>query len=420
VPDHLKRTFEYDYYVYTYWVGFQWHLVCCINLDRPFKMDIDPRALPIPTSTDGYFAPGLECSFDLMTLLPASSWPQLRQSENPAQVWFRGFNDPEYAGWRPPEWESITPNYKITVYLQRMLPLGAQIYLLQRSFGEGRISLASYLHNLSAQQELLKRWLYSLPEEFEISKDKVDRLIRAAACRFASSDSANLVMEFKELVMTFGLYHMLLVRANRVALLGMINESTAAPATSMHMQVFGFRDYYEAADQCAGGVDFGSEEYGMWQKNQAFHKCRMQCYESMNILCDVVQLSFMLRLNLFTYGTTYVVIAGEMLNVLISQMGVRDRQVQWKTKTRLAHVLCLLRSLQHWAPAIYLFAYGIQALSDPAMLLRPDSVRQPDIRCDLALPLIPECKMERKLELKLEPKLELILELRLPPALSPK
>ncbi|KAJ2475678.1 hypothetical protein IWW47_006457, partial [Coemansia sp. RSA 2052] len=176
-------------------------------------------------------------------------------------------------------------------------------------------------------------------------------------------------MEFKELVMTFGLYHMLLVRANRVALLGMINESTAAPATSMHMQVFGFRDYYEAADQCAGGVDFGSEEYGMWQKNQAFHKCRMQCYESMNILCDVVQLSFMLRLNLFTYGTTYVVIAGEMLNVLISQMGVRDRQVQWKTKTRLAHVLCLLRSLQHWAPAIYLFAYGIQALSDPAMVL---------------------------------------------------
>ncbi|KAJ2892205.1 hypothetical protein GGI21_005665 [Coemansia aciculifera] len=138
------------------------------------------------------------------------------------------------------------------------------------------------------------------------------------------------------------------------------------------MQVFGFRDYYEAVDQGAvdaGGADFGSKEYGMWQKNQAFHKCRMQCYESMNILCDVVQLSFMLRLNLFTYGTTYVVIAGEMLNVLISQMGVKDTQVQWKTKTRLAHVLCLLRSLQHWAPAIYLFAYGIQALSDPAMVL---------------------------------------------------
>ncbi|KAJ2011099.1 hypothetical protein GGI06_004667, partial [Coemansia sp. S85] len=59
VPDQLKRTFEYDYYVYTYWVGFQWHLVCCINLDRPFNIDIDPRALPIPTCTNGYFAPGL-------------------------------------------------------------------------------------------------------------------------------------------------------------------------------------------------------------------------------------------------------------------------------------------------------------------------------------------------------------------------
>ncbi|KAJ2840595.1 hypothetical protein FBU31_000290, partial [Coemansia sp. 'formosensis'] len=327
VPDQLKRTFEYDYYVYTYWVGFQWHLVCCINLDRPFKMDIDPRALPIPTSTDGYFAPGLECNFDLIALLPANSWPSLRQSETPKEVWFRGFNGPEYAGWRPPEWENITPNYKITVYLQRMLPLAAQIYLLQRSFSEGDISLASYLQHLNAQQELLKRWLYSLPEEFEISKDKVDRLTKAAACHFASSGDANLVMEFKELVMTFGVYHMLLVRANRVALLGMVNENTETPATSMHMQVFGFRDYYEAAEQGAGDADFGSDEYGMWQKNQAFHKCRMQCYESMNVLCDVVQLSFMLRLNLFTYGTTYVVIAGEMLNVLISQMGVMDKKV---------------------------------------------------------------------------------------------
>ncbi|KAJ2749654.1 hypothetical protein GGI19_005547 [Coemansia pectinata] len=369
VPDQLKRTFEYDYYVYTYWVGFQWHLVCCINLDRPFNVDIDPRMLHIPTSTDGYFAPGLECNFDLMTLLPANSWPLLRQSENPTEVWFRGFNDPEYAGWRPPEWENITPNYRITVYLQRMLPLGAQIYLLQRNFSEGSISLASYLHNLNAQQELLKRWLYSLPEEFEISKDKVDRLTKAAACHFASSDDANMVMEFKELVMTFGVYHMLLVRANRVALLGMVNENTATPATTMHMQVFGFRDYYEATEQGVGDADFGSDEYGMWQKNQAFHKCRMQCYESMNILCDVVQLSFMLRLNLFTYGTTYVVIAGEMLNVLISQMGVKDKKVKWRTKTRLAHVLCLLRSLQHWAPAIYLFVYGIQALSDPEMVL---------------------------------------------------
>ncbi|KAJ2484875.1 hypothetical protein IWW37_006085 [Coemansia sp. RSA 2050] len=251
-PDHLKRTFEYDYYVYTYWVGFQWHLVCCINLDRPFNIDIGPHALPIPTCTGGYFAPGLECGFDLMTLLPANSWPRLRQSENPARVWFRGFNDPEYAGWRPPEWESIVPNYKITVYLQRMLPLGAQIYLLQRSFSEGSIPLATYLHHLSAQQELLKRWLYSLPEEFEISKDKVDRLARAAACHFASSDDANMVMEFKELVMTFGVYHMLLVRANRVALLGMVDEDTATPATAMHMQVFGFRDYYEAAEQGAG------------------------------------------------------------------------------------------------------------------------------------------------------------------------
>ncbi|KAJ2484405.1 hypothetical protein EV174_002466 [Coemansia sp. RSA 2320] len=371
-PDELKRTFEYDYYVYTFWVGFQWHLVSCINLDREFKMDMS--SLPIPTCTNGYFAPELPCDFDVMTMLPANSWPLLRQSENPTEVWFHGFNDPEYEGWRPAEWKSIAPNYKITVYLQRMLPLGARLYMLQRSLCKGKLSLANYLHHLNSQQELLKRWLYSLPEEFEITKDKVDRLTKAAAGQLASSDSGNMIMEFKELVMTFGLYHMVLVRANRVALLAMVNELTMTPATSMQMQIFGLRDYFEATDLGVANVDFGSDEYGAWQKNLAFHKCRMQCYESMNILCDVVQLSFMLRLNLFTYGTTYVVIAGEILNVLISQMGINDTKVKWKTKSRLGHVLCLLRSLQHWAPAIYFFVYGIQALADPSMVIDDDSI----------------------------------------------
>ncbi|KAJ1938324.1 hypothetical protein GGF37_004852, partial [Kickxella alabastrina] len=81
-PEQLKRTFEYDYYVYTFWVGFQWHLVSCFNLDRPFNLSIDPSALPQPTSNNGYFAADLPCEFDLLTLLPANSWPRLTESEN--------------------------------------------------------------------------------------------------------------------------------------------------------------------------------------------------------------------------------------------------------------------------------------------------------------------------------------------------
>ncbi|KAI8320731.1 hypothetical protein GQ54DRAFT_277217 [Martensiomyces pterosporus] len=370
VPAAEKRSFEYDYYVYTYWVGFQWHLVCCLNLDRPFNMDLDSAAMPVPTSDKGYFAPDLPCEFDLLTLLPASSWPRSKQTENLTEVWFRGLNDPEFEAWRPPEWKAISPNYKITVSLQRMLPLGAELYRLQCNFCDDKVSLIDYLQRLRAKQERLKRWLYSLPEEFEITQEMVARLAKAAVNQSTPGTDSNLIMNFKELVMTLGLYNTLLIRANRVAILGMLDEDLSAPATAMHMRVFGVRDYIEAASQRDNG-DKGDSE-GVWQKNLAFHRCRMQCYESMNILCDVVQLSFMLRLNLFTYGTTYVAIAGEMLNVLISQLGIDDKYVKWRTKTRLAHVLCLLRSLQHWAPAIYLFVYGIQALSDPAMVLDVD------------------------------------------------
>ncbi|KAJ2522247.1 hypothetical protein H4217_000890 [Coemansia sp. RSA 1939] len=370
LPEKLKQTFEYDYYVYTFWVGFQWHLVCCFNLDRPFNVHTGFQSLPRPTSTRGYFAPDLPCSFDLLTLLPANSWSKTEQTEKLNKVWFSGFDDPDYDGWRPSEWNKICPNYKITVQLQRMLPLGAQLYRLQCDFCEGKLSLSSYLKQLHRQQELLKRWLYSLPEEFEITQDKVNRFTNAAVShKDPSVETFNMVMDFKELIMIYGLYSTFMIRANRVALLGMLNEDLGAPATSMHMRVFGLRDYFEAVEQGVGDIDYGSREYDMWQKNLAFHKCRMQCYESMSILCDVVQLSFVLRLNLFTYGTTYVAIAGEMLNVLISQLGIRDNNVKWKTKTRLAHVLCLLRSLQHWAPAIYLFVYGIQLLSDSSLVL---------------------------------------------------
>ncbi|KAJ1945608.1 hypothetical protein EC988_005718 [Linderina pennispora] len=145
----------------------------------------------------------------------------------------------------------------------------------------------------------------------------------------------------------------------------MLREDLASPATSMHMRVFGIRDYIEA--QIPQDDERGNS--GLWQRNMEFHRCRSLCYESIDILCDVVQISFMLRLNVFTYGTTYVAIAGEMINVLISQLGINDRHVKWRTKTRLAHVLCLVRSLQHWAPALYLFVYAIRALSDPGLVL---------------------------------------------------
>ncbi|KAJ2308481.1 hypothetical protein IWW55_000418 [Coemansia sp. RSA 2706] len=377
VPEHLKHTFEYDYYVYTFWVGFQWHLVSCFNLDRPFNVDIDPRSLPVPTNTRGYFTPDLPCSFDLLTLLPANSWPRSQQTKDVGEVWFRGFTDPEYLGWRPTEWNEIKPNYKITVYLQRMLPLGAQLYRMQCRFGEGKLSLAEYLQHLHTQQELLKRWLYSLPEEFEITLAKVTHFTKGATGQRSPSENKNLLMDFKELIMTYALYSTFMIRANRVALLGMLQENLAAPATSMGMRIFGLRDYFDAVAQTGQDCDFGAGGSSMWQKNLAFHKCRMQCYESMDILCDVVQLSFILRLDLFTYGTTYVAIAGEMLNVLISQLGVDDCNEKWKTKTRLGHVLCLLRSLQHWAPALYMFVYGIQALSDPSIVLdvEPDAQR---------------------------------------------
>ncbi|KAJ2799594.1 hypothetical protein H4R20_004377 [Coemansia guatemalensis] len=373
VPKELKHTFEYDYYVYTFWVGFQWHLVSSFNLDRPFNAVMDPHSLPIPTSTRGYFAPDLPCEFDLLTLLPADSWPQSAQTKDMTQVWFRGFDDPEYEGWRPTAWKDIRPNYKITMYLQRMMPIGAQLYCLQRSFSDGKLELGDYLRQLHTHQELLKRWLYSLPEEFEITLAKVAQFARSDSDQQMPGENKNLHMDFKELIMTYGLYSTFVIRANRVALLRMLNENISTPATSMGMRLFGLRDYFEALSQGEAECDFGRDECSLWQKNLDFHKCRMQCYESMDILCDVVQLSFILRLDLFTYGTTYVTIAGEMLNVLISQLGVDDRRVKWRTKTRLGHVLCLLRSLQHWAPAIYMFAYGIQALSDPSLVLDVDN-----------------------------------------------
>ncbi|KAJ1939445.1 hypothetical protein FBU59_004122, partial [Linderina macrospora] len=191
------------------------------------------------------------------------------------------------------------------------------------------------------------------------------RLAAAAKNKATLGIESNLLMNFKELVMTLGLYNSLVIRANRVALLGMLREDLTSPATSMHMRVFGIRDYIEA------GIphDDQTGRNGLWQRNMEFHRCRTQCYESIDILCDIVQISFMLRLNVFTYGTTYVAIAGEMINVLISQLGIDDLHVKWRTKTRLAHVLCLVRSLQHWAPALYLFVYAIQALSDPSLVL---------------------------------------------------
>ncbi|KAJ2801874.1 hypothetical protein H4R21_002631, partial [Coemansia helicoidea] len=286
VPDHLRHTFEYDYYVCTFWAGFQWHLVSSLNLDRPFNINIDPQMLPIPTSTDGYFAPEMPCEFDLLTLLPTNSWPRTAQTQRVAEVWFLGLDHPEFEGWRPPEWKEIEPNYKITVYLQRLLPLGAQLYRLQCRFSSRRILLAEYLRQLHAQQELLRRWLYSLPEDFGLMLARVSRFAGSEAARRSSGETRNLMMAFKELIMMYALYSTFMIRANRVALLGMLGEDVSAPATSMDMRVFGLRDYLDVPEQRGsggGGGGGGSSSFGAsapsrWQKNLEFHKHRMHCY----------------------------------------------------------------------------------------------------------------------------------------------
>ncbi|KAJ1942120.1 hypothetical protein EC988_006576, partial [Linderina pennispora] len=236
VPEAEKQSFEFDYYVYTYWVGFQWHLVCCFNLDRPFNMDLEPAAMPMPTCGRGYFAPNLPCSFDLLTILPANSWPQSSQNKGLTKVPFRGFSDTEFEAWRPAEWKTIAPNYKITVALQQMLPLGAMLYRLQCEFCEGKLTLVDYLQRLRIKQERLNRWQYSLPDEFEITPELVVRLYAAGKTCATPGVESNIMMNFKELVMTLGLYNSLVIRANRVALLGMLREDLASPATSMHMR----------------------------------------------------------------------------------------------------------------------------------------------------------------------------------------
>ncbi|KAJ2466689.1 hypothetical protein GGI02_004294, partial [Coemansia sp. RSA 2322] len=114
---------------------------------------------------------------------------------------------------------------------------------------------------------------------------------------------------------------------------------------------------------------------------EIFRKCAIAANEAVSHLYKLLKFSYQFGFDL--HGFTPVII-GTLLQaglVYVGQVQSKDPRLAWHAMLRLARILGMIRSLDRWGPALYIFTNILKALGRPELILQLPS---PETRAQLA------------------------------------
>ncbi|KAI9505526.1 hypothetical protein BX070DRAFT_220244 [Coemansia spiralis] len=365
VQDKDKESFGFQYLLAIFWKSFLWKQISLMLIEHGEPLEHGLDQLPAYSSkTFDLYTADQPYDVDLMEMLPRNSWSGA-DSESPPVIRFQGPSDKEFMRMRPEESPCFNRESKSAAYVQQLLVVFAAFFHLLAKAKHGEIGLEHILKGLWAFKERMRVWRYSLPPELVLDNGLVSEYLEVISPSSTAShrDIDIKASQLKDIIMMLMIYHTFLARANRYVMKMMLGERIDLPPPDINTAAFGIRDLYD----CTTSPQIVAE--GLGHMNMYFHGCRIQAIKSANALCSLVQAAYMCKFNFYTLGSTKVFTIFEILVVYLSFLRNRDKNIAWRSKSRLSNVFNILRMLRHWAPALHLFVAGIKALSDPQLCL---------------------------------------------------
>ncbi|KAJ2535614.1 hypothetical protein EV175_006894, partial [Coemansia sp. RSA 1933] len=114
---------------------------------------------------------------------------------------------------------------------------------------------------------------------------------------------------------------------------------------------------------------------------ERFRHFSEQASEAASHLYDMLKFNYQFGLDLHAYSTIIISTLLQVALVYVGQVQSSDKRLAWSAMLRLARILGMIRSLDRWAPALYIFTNILKALGRPELILHPPS---PETRAQLA------------------------------------
>ncbi|KAJ2746590.1 hypothetical protein GGI20_001239 [Coemansia sp. BCRC 34301] len=117
------------------------------------------------------------------------------------------------------------------------------------------------------------------------------------------------------------------------------------------------------------------------EDEEYFHMSAVAANDAASHMYSMLKFSHQFGFDLHGFTTVIISTLLQASLVYIGQVQSKDARVAWRAMLRLARILGMIRSLDRWGPALYIFTNILKALGRPELTLR---IPSPEMRAQLA------------------------------------
>ncbi|KAJ2850436.1 hypothetical protein IWW36_001874 [Coemansia brasiliensis] len=170
------------------------------------------------------------------------------------------------------------------------------------------------------------------------------------------------------------MFEMARIKAYRIGLMMLLHEDLDMVRNFQHSKAFTIQELPRLAHK--------SPITGTYEEDRdLFHYFAEAASKAASHVYDMLKFNQQFGLDLHAYGTTIISTLLQVSLVYVGQVQSRDVRLAWHAMLRLARILAMIRSLDRWGPALYIFTNILKALGRPELILQ---VPSPETRAQLA------------------------------------
>ncbi|KAJ2451555.1 hypothetical protein EV183_003540 [Coemansia sp. RSA 2336] len=177
-----------------------------------------------------------------------------------------------------------------------------------------------------------------------------------------------------EVIYVHMMFEMARIKAYRIGLMMLMHEDLDMVRNFQHSKAFTIQDLPRLAHK--------TPITGTYEEDRdLFHYFAEAASKAASHVYDMLKFNQQFGLDLHAYGTTIISTLLQVSLVYVGQVQSRDVRLAWHAMLRLARILAMIRSLDRWGPALYIFTNILKALGRPELILQ---VPSPQTRAQLA------------------------------------
>ncbi|KAJ2163186.1 hypothetical protein GGF46_000116 [Coemansia sp. RSA 552] len=169
------------------------------------------------------------------------------------------------------------------------------------------------------------------------------------------------------------MFEMSRIKAHRIGLMMLLHEDLDMVRNFQYSKAFTIQELPRLANTTP---ILGTYE----EDRELFHYLADSTNKAASRLYDMLKFNYQFGLDLHAYGTGIISTLLQVSLVYVGQVQSGDTRLAWNAMLRLARILGMIRSLDRWGPALYIFTNILKALGRPELVLQ---VPSPETRAEL-------------------------------------